>query len=114
MADFYADAKNQLGSGPFQIKATEPTSFTSFVLNKDYNGPLHPKIDSMQWNVSVDAAARTRLVVGSWPRCRTDRGRDGTGTSSRPPVPRSGTRSSRAADTASASSSPNGRARPSR
>ncbi|QNE35850.1 ABC transporter substrate-binding protein [Leifsonia shinshuensis] len=60
---FYADAKNQLGSGPFEIKATEPTSFTSFVLNKDYNGPLHPKIDSMQWNVSVDAAARTSLLT---------------------------------------------------
>ncbi|MDQ4213102.1 ABC transporter substrate-binding protein [Microbacterium capsulatum] len=61
--DFYADAKNQLGSGPFEIKATEPTSFTSFVLNKDYNGPLHPKVDSMQWNVSVDAAARTSLLT---------------------------------------------------
>lgn len=61
--DYFADAKNQVGSGPFEIKATEPTSFTSFILNKDYNGPLHPKIDSMQWNVSVDAAARTSLLT---------------------------------------------------
>lgn len=61
--DFYADAKNQVGSGPFTITATEPTSFTAFELNADYNGSLAPKVESMQWNVSVDSAARTSLLT---------------------------------------------------
>lgn len=61
--EFYADAANQIGSGPFEITSTEPTSFTAFKLNTDYNGPLAPKVESMQWNVSVDAAARTSLLT---------------------------------------------------
>ena len=61
--EFYADAANALGSGPFKVTKTEPTSFTAFELNEHYNGPLAPKVASMQWNVSVDAAARTSLLT---------------------------------------------------
>lgn len=61
--EFYADAANALGSGPFKVTKTEPTSFTAFELNDEYTGPLSPKVASMQWNVSVDGAARTGLLT---------------------------------------------------
>ncbi|SDS60162.1 peptide/nickel transport system substrate-binding protein [Microterricola viridarii] len=61
--EFYADPANAVGSGPFKISGTEPTSFTAFETNENYTGPLAPKVSSMQWNVSVDAAARTSLLT---------------------------------------------------
>ncbi|WP_426940139.1 ABC transporter substrate-binding protein [Pseudarthrobacter sp. S6] len=62
-ADFLKQGKNAIGSGPFKVKAHQDTSFTSFEKHDGYNGSLKPTFTSMQWNVSVDAAARVGLLT---------------------------------------------------
>lgn len=61
--DFLKQGKNAIGSGPFKVKSHQDTSFTSFEEHEGYNGPLKPTFASMQWNVSVDAAARVGLLT---------------------------------------------------
>lgn len=61
--DFLKQGKNAVGSGPFKVKSHQDTSFTSFEAHEGYNGSLKPTFKSMQWNVSVDAAARVGLLT---------------------------------------------------
>lgn len=62
-ADFLNAGKNTLGSGPFKVVDHQDTSFTKFEAHAGYNGPLKPNFKTMQWNVSVDAAARISLLT---------------------------------------------------
>jgi peptide/nickel transport system substrate-binding protein len=61
--DFFKQGKNALGSGPFKVTGHQDTSFTKFEAFQDYNGPIKPAFKMMQWNVSVDAAARVGLLT---------------------------------------------------
>jgi len=61
--DFLKQGKNAVGSGPFKVKSHQDTSFTAFESHAGYNGSLKPTFKSMQWNVSVDAAARVGLLT---------------------------------------------------
>lgn len=62
-ADFIASGKNAIGSGPFKVAGHEDTSFTKFESHAGYNGSAKPSFKTMQWNVSVDAAARVALLT---------------------------------------------------
>lgn len=61
--DFIASGKNAVGSGPFKVVGHEDTSFTKFEAHGGYNGSVKPAFKTMQWNVSVDAAARVALLT---------------------------------------------------
>ncbi|WP_353649182.1 ABC transporter substrate-binding protein [Nakamurella sp. A5-74] len=61
--DFFNLGANALGSGPFKVAGHQDTSFTKFAAHDGYNGPLKPAFKTMQWNVSVDAAARVGLLT---------------------------------------------------
>ena len=61
--DFFKTGANAVGSGPFKVKEHQDTSFTSFEVHEGYNGSLKPSFKTMQWNVSVDAAARIGLLT---------------------------------------------------
>lgn len=61
--DFIASGRNAIGSGPFKVTGHEDTSFTKFEAHSGYNGSVKPSFTTMQWNVSVDAAARIALLT---------------------------------------------------
>ncbi len=61
--DFIKQGKNALGSGPYKVTAQQDGSFTTLTRYDKYNGPLKPTIQTMQWNVAVDPAARTALLT---------------------------------------------------
>lgn len=62
-SEFISSGKNAVGSGPFKVAGHEDTSFTKFEAHSGYNGSAKPAYKSMQWNVSVDAAARVALLT---------------------------------------------------
>ncbi|MDU0313149.1 ABC transporter substrate-binding protein [Phycicoccus sp. M110.8] len=61
--DFFKSGANALGSGPYKVAGHQDTSFTKFARHDKYNGSLKPSFETMQWNVSVDAAARIALLT---------------------------------------------------
>lgn len=61
--DFLKQGKNALGSGPYKVTAQQDGSFTTLTRYDKYNGPLKPTFQTMQWNASVDPAARTALLT---------------------------------------------------
>ncbi|MFD7160587.1 ABC transporter substrate-binding protein [Kribbella sp. NPDC059898] len=61
--NYFKGGANSVGSGPFKVAAHQDTSFTKFERHEAYNGPLKPNVKSMQWNVSVDSAARVGLLT---------------------------------------------------
>lgn len=63
--DFLKQGKNAVGSGPFKVAEHQDTAFTKFVKHDGYNGLLKPTASTMQWNVSVDNAARVALLTAA-------------------------------------------------
>ncbi len=63
--DFFKSGKNAVGSGPFKVADHSDTAFTKFAKHDTYNGSIKPAFTSMQWNVSVEAAARIGLLTAA-------------------------------------------------
>lgn len=61
--DFLKQGANAMGSGPYKVAAHEDTAFTTLEKHAGYNGSLTPSAQTMQWNVSVDSAARVGLLT---------------------------------------------------